>query len=142
MTVGTGTPADPLLIWTPQGTLNITSGSGTLPIEVSTNIRLFYFLSFYAGGAVDLNVGKATTAIHLTADMKGTTSGGTPQSAGNSRLDSVIESSPQFASARAFVGLQLNLLPATQGNFVALFTQVSASSIGGLAALVGVRGAW
>ncbi|MBV6494755.1 MAG: hypothetical protein LDLANPLL_02792 [Turneriella sp.] len=142
LAAGSSSPTDPLLIWKPTGTLEITSGSGTLPIEISTSMRAFYFLSLYVGGAVDVNVGKATTDIHLTAQIDGSTSSLPATPIGTAKLDASHSASPDFLSARAFMGVQLNLVPMAQGNAVSLFVQGNITSIGSLAALVGVRGAW
>lgn len=140
-TVGSSTAADPQLTWAPTGTLAIASGSGTVPIEASTYLRLFYVLSIYAGGAVDFNVGKATTDIHLTGTVTGNAGAGT-STVGSGSLDVSISASPQFASARGFLGLQLNLVPAANGSMLGLFVQGNATTLNGFSIASGLRAAF
>ena len=47
------------LEFTPTGNLGFTNTAITIPIEISTNIRLAYALSLIAGGAVDVNMGNS-----------------------------------------------------------------------------------
>lgn len=140
ISVGAGTPSDPLLSWTPSGIMQITSGSGTVPIELVTNIRTLWLLSFYLGGAADLNVGRATADINLSGTLTGST--GTATAVGSGTLSTSRSASPQFASARGFFGVQVNLLPGNSTNIFSVFAQASATSVGGFAVQTGLRFAW
>ncbi|MBX3720339.1 MAG: hypothetical protein KF713_00745 [Turneriella sp.] len=139
--VGSGTSGDQLLVWNPTGTMAITSGSGTIPVELSTSTRLLYFLSLYAGGGADFNVGKATTDINLSGTVKGNNGSG-ENIVGNGTLAVSNSATPQFASARGFVGLQFNLIPGRTGAVVGFFAQASITTLNGLGGQFGVRCAW
>ena len=141
ITVGAGTPTDPQLVWTPSGIMQITTGSGTVPVELVSNIRMLYFLSLYLGGAADFNVGNAGTDINLSGSVTGTT-GGAPTQIGEGTVRASRSASPDFVSARAFLGLQLNLLPSANTNLLGVFAQASVTSIGGFAVQTGLRFAW
>lgn len=76
----------------------------TIPIEISTNLRLLYATSFFAGVGADLSFGKAKSIANLTGNVA-VTGGGT----GQASLDLGTEESPSLFAMRAFGGLQLNL---------------------------------
>jgi hypothetical protein len=141
ITVGAGTPTDPQLVWTPAGIMQITTGSGTVPVELVTNIRMLWLMSVYLGGAADFNVGNAGTDINLSGSVSGTT-GGAPTQVGEGTVKASRFASPDFLSARAFLGLQLNLLPSANANLLGVFAQASVTSIGGFAVQTGLRFAW
>lgn len=141
VTVGSGTATDPQLTWNPGGTVALSSGSGTIPIELSTSVRVLYFLSVYAGGGADFNIGKATTDINLSGTVSGT-NGGASSNLGTGSLSVSKSATPQFASGRGFAGIQINLVPGRTGNILGLFVQGSATSIGGFAVQTGLRMAW
>lgn len=139
--VGSGIAGDELLVWKPTGTMAITSGSGTVPVELSTSTRLLYFLSLYAGAGADFNIGKATTDINLTGTVTGNKGSG-ENVVGNGTLAVSNSASPQFASARGFAGLQFNLVPGRTGAVVGIFAQASITTLNGLGGQFGVRCAW
>lgn len=141
ISVGAGTAPDPQLVWTPSGIMQITSGSGTVPIELVTNIRALWLLSFYLGAAADINIGRATTDINLSGTITGST-GGPAAPVGSGTLSTSRSASPQFASGRGFFGVQVNLLPGKTTNILSIFTQASITSIGGFAVQTGLRFAW
>lgn len=139
--VGGGTLADPQLVWNPAGIMQLSSGSGTIPIELVTSIRPLWLLSLYLGAAVDLNVGKATAEIQLSGDLTGT-SGGAPVTVGSGSIATSLSESPPWASGRAFLGVQLNLLPGKKTNFASVFTQASFTTSSGVGVQAGLRCAW
>lgn len=141
VTVGSGTAADPQLTWSPGGTIALASGSGTIPVELSTSVRLLYFLSLYVGGGADFNIGKASTDINLSGTVSGS-NGGASSNIGTGSLTVSKSATPQFASGRGFAGIQINLIPGRTGNILGLFVQASATSIGGFAVQTGLRMAW
>ncbi len=141
VSIGSGSASDQQLTWLPTGTMSITSGSGTVPVEISTSTRLLYFLSLYVGAGADFNVGKATTDINLSGTVKG--NNGTGENVVGSGSLSVSKSaSPQFASGRGFAGVQFNLVPGRTGGVVGIFAQASITSLNGLGGQLGVRAAW
>lgn len=76
----------------------------TIPFELSTNARLFYVFSTFAGLGADLSFGKAESIATLTGDV--TVSGG---GTGQAQLDLGTEEGPDTFAFRGFVGLQANL---------------------------------
>lgn len=75
----------------------------TLPIEVSTNVRLLHFLSIFTGLGTDFNFGKAYVKANGTVSETST----------NSVYDLDVSfgknGRPHFMSFRAFTGIELNL---------------------------------
>ena len=51
----------------PKGTVDISTHS--IPIEVSTNVQILYFLSLYTGFGMDINFGSAKGSGSLNTDM-------------------------------------------------------------------------
>lgn len=84
----------------------------SIPIEISTDVQLFYLISLYTGLGVDFNFGKAKGAGNLNADPTtlDTTSGG-PGSGPTVQAESNINGTGKVDSTltRAFAGVQLNL---------------------------------
>ena len=92
--------------------LNFTTYS--VPLELSTSLRLFWFFTFFAGGAVDLNFGNSTIDAKPTAvvqsDLKNQFNGGsTVHFSANADADLGNSSVPDMITNRIFGGLQLNL---------------------------------
>jgi hypothetical protein len=94
----------------PSATIDVATQS--IPVEVSTNVQLLYFLSLYTGLGVDMNFGKAKAAGALNANpstlevgTNGPGSGPTVQAeaniSGSGNVDSFL--------TRAFAGVQINL---------------------------------
>ena len=73
----------------------------TLPIEVSTNIRLIHVLSLFAGLGTDFNFGKAYLDISGTIQDNGDTYDVT--------IDLGKKGRPHFMSVRAFTGCEINI---------------------------------
>ena len=88
-----------------------------------------------------LNIGKATTDINLTGAVTGNAGGG-PTNVGTGTLNVSKSATPQFASARGFAGIQINLIPARSGSMLGFFIQGSATSLNGFAIQTGLRCAW
>jgi hypothetical protein len=91
----------------PQATIDVATQS--IPIEISTNVQLLYFLSLYTGLGADINFGKAKADGALNAEETTVTSsaGGSAQIQataninGSGAVDSLL--------TRAFVGIQFNI---------------------------------
>jgi hypothetical protein len=78
----------------------------TIPIEVSTNVRLLYITSLFGGLGMDISSGEAKSIANLSGNINITGgSGGT----GTATLDLGSAEGPTTISTRAFFGLQLNL---------------------------------
>lgn len=87
----------------------IDANTQSIPLEVSTNVQLLYFLSLYTGLGVDMNFGKAKAAGALNADPTplqynggaGPTVQADANISGSGNVDSFL--------TRAFAGVQINL---------------------------------
>jgi len=75
-----------------------------IPVELSSNIRVFHVLSLFSGLGLDLSFGKAKSIANLTGNVN-VTGGGT----GEATLDLGTEDSPSALGFRGFFGAQLNV---------------------------------
>jgi hypothetical protein len=90
----------------------IDANTQSIPLEVSTNVQLLYFLSLYTGLGVDMNFGKAKAAGALNANPSQLQVGaGGPGSGPTVQAEANISGSGNVDSflTRAFVGAQINL---------------------------------
>ncbi len=101
------------LTGSPAATIDVATHS--IPLEVSTNVQLLYFLSLYTGLGVDMNFGKAKAAGALNADETNLTFDPTAPGPGNETMkvqaEANISGSGNVDSflTRAFAGVQINL---------------------------------
>ena len=59
------------IVYEPAGTLSLTYTSHVVPLEVSTNFSLLYFLSFVVGGAADFHIlSSAQIAANISGPVK------------------------------------------------------------------------
>lgn len=119
-------------------TLSIESSSFSIPIEVSTNVRLLYVLSFFVGTGFDVNFGNSKMAANITGpitDVLGAT-------VGNATLVASDEKGPSFGTWRFFAGPQLNLVPLKNTNLLSIYAQGNYSIGGNYGAHAGIRIAW
>jgi hypothetical protein len=93
--------------WTATGDYEIATGSGSVPLELSTNLRVL-LLTAYAGGAVDVAFASAASTASLSGPVEATVAG-QPTALGDVgvTLDSEGSADPLFG--RAFFGAQANL---------------------------------
>jgi len=126
--------------WTPNSnsTLVLEANSFTIPLEVSTSIRLAYILSFFGGAGVDLNFGKSTIASNLNGPVTGAGVSGTASAA----LTGGETQNPTFGHVRVFGGPQLNLVPLKNTNVLSLYAQGNYSFGGHYGVHAGIRAAW
>jgi hypothetical protein len=87
----------------------------TIPLELSTGVRLLYLLDISVGAGVDLNFGRSTAAFEATGTAE---AGGYVQdstymsiSPGTVALSSSTTSSPSFAKPRINTAVSLNMGP-------------------------------
>lgn len=102
----------------PSATIDVATQS--IPLEVSTNVQLLYFVSLYTGLGVDFNFGQAKGNGALNADPTTLDVNGVPNSGPTVQADANINGSGSVDSvtARGFAGLQLNF------PYVNIFAQV------------------
>jgi hypothetical protein len=107
-----------------QGTIKgnplarINTATHSIPLELSTDVQLLYFLSLYTGVGVDYNFGQASAKGNLNADESDISctngSGGEACSTGPTikvQADADISGTGKVTpfTSRAFVGAQVNL---------------------------------
>jgi hypothetical protein len=112
-----GSSGSAMLVLDSKGTFDVRSTAMTVPVEVTTGMRIALLVSVYVGGAVDLttSTGKLSTSLNgnlLTDDMR---SVGTATMTGNG------DNSGTPFSGRILAGAQLNLWK------IKVYTQVNAS---------------
>jgi hypothetical protein len=100
----------------PAGDLKFINKTLTIPIEVSTNIRLGYAITFIAGGAVDINTGTS----QLDIGKSNITSGGIK--VGELSINEKGKANAGFFDLRFFIGPQINLIPLSSGKNILSIT--------------------
>ncbi len=95
---------------------NVQLASMSVPIELSTSVRLLYLVTFFGGGAVDINIGRSAVIAEPTLQFSGDLLAGDPFNptststiTSNAKLDMSSEGSPEIMNLRIFAGVQLNL---------------------------------
>ncbi len=96
------------LTWTADGAYSITSTSGSIPVEVSTNLRVFV-LTAYLGGGVDLNDGTASSAGSLGGPVDASAQGLT-ESLGSASVTLAGDGVTEAQTGRLFAGAQVNVM--------------------------------
>jgi hypothetical protein len=133
----------------PAGNLEVTTHS--IPIEISTNVQILYFLSFYTGLGVDVNFGSARgdgslnadpTKLDFDVDGDGLPDNTDSDGDGNTDEGPTVQAEANLDGSgkansflyRAFAGVQINI------PFVNIFVQAD-KAIGTelVAATAGVR---
>ncbi len=97
------------LKWDALGTYDITSVSDTIPVEVSTNIRILVTTLYVGGGADIVNVGRATSDISLGGDISASAFGST-ETLGDISVSLDGEGIADDVVPRLFAGLQADIL--------------------------------
>jgi hypothetical protein len=109
----------------PEATIDVATQS--IPLEISTNVQLLYFISLYTGLGVDFNFGKAKGDGALNADpttlrydTDGDATNGDAGAGATVQAEANINGSGKVDSilTRGFAGVQLNL------PYVNIFAQV------------------
>jgi hypothetical protein len=136
----TATSSGTTFTWTPNSSsaLMLDANSFTIPLEVSTSIRLAYILSLFGGVGVDLNFGKSTVSANMTGPITNSTNATT----GSATLAIAEEKGPTFGDVRFFLGPQINLVPLKNTNLLSLYAQGNISTGGNYGAHLGLRIAW
>lgn len=98
---------DATVNWTATGNYAISAAAGTVPIELSSNLRLLMF-TVYAGGATDINLAKANAEASLAGPVS-VTIDGERSPLGTAGVSLAGESKSDPFVPRAFLGAQLNV---------------------------------
>ena len=118
----------------PAGTLSLAYTSHVMPLEVSTNFSLLYFLSFVVGGAADFHLlSSATIAASITGPV--TVNGVT---SANDYASFALSETGKAATVgfRAFFGPQFNIWK------IRIFTLAHITNDTSYAMTVGARFSW
>jgi hypothetical protein len=97
------------LSWDATGAYDIVSVSDTIPVEVSTNLRVFVATIFVGGGVDLVSAGSATSEISLGGDINASAAG-QDATLGNIAVSLAEEGFADDMVPRAFVGAQADLL--------------------------------
>jgi hypothetical protein len=98
-----------ILKWDAVGTYDIESVSDTIPVEVSTNLRVLVATVFVGGGVDIVNSGSATSEIALGGDISASAYG-TQSNLGNIGVSLAGEGFADEIVPRVFTGLQADIL--------------------------------
>ena len=91
--------------WDATGTYTISSTTDSIPIELSTNLRVLIF-TVYGGGGIDWNQGSASSSIGLSGPLE---IGSGSQQLGTAAVTLSEEGLPDNVVPRIFVGTQANI---------------------------------
>lgn len=108
----------------------------SVPIEVTTNLRMFYLLSLYGGLGYDWQFGGTNRlSMNLDSDLLGTVPGSTDKLAiGKAKITATEDVSPSVGKLRALLGVQANVA------FLRVFAHLNVMPDRGLVGVVvGVR---
>ncbi len=112
------------------GTFDLTSTAATIPIELTTGVRIALLVSVYVGVAADFTTGTGK----LSADLAGTLYAGDGTEIGTSTLGGGGDNRASPVAARVLAGTQVNL------SHIKLYIQVNGSATPAASLGFGVRG--
>jgi hypothetical protein len=102
-----GTPPNSInLTLKSTGTLQLVADTVTVPVELTTGVRLASVLAVYAGGGVDFTGGGATLTAGLSGNMTVTSTG---DDVGSVTITDSATQGPTTVTAHALAGLQLDV---------------------------------
>jgi len=96
--------SDPLTL-TSMGRFDLSSTAGTIPIELTTGLRIALLVSIYAGVGFDITGGKST----VDADLTGTMTTPDKQNIGNVHITETGSNTSSPGQLRGLAGVQINL---------------------------------
>ncbi len=88
-----------------SGTFNLNTNAVTVPVEVTTGLRIALIASVFIGAGVDFTYGKSTVDGNLTGDM----TDGSGKDIGTVKITASGNNTGSPASGRVLAGVQLNL---------------------------------
>jgi hypothetical protein len=120
-----------------NGTLTVDTTAQTIPIELTTNIRLLYVLSLFAGAGFDIQLGSGDMDVNLSGNLSAPSpNGGDKLALGQAKVTVTQPAQPSPSQIRLLAGVQLNL------SVVKIFVQANASPNSSFSGGGGVRVAW
>jgi hypothetical protein len=125
-----GSNATGRVILDATGTFDLRSTAATIPVEISTGVRIALLVSVYIGGALDFTAGTG----RLDANLGGTLYAGDGTVIGTSTIAGGGERSASPFAARVLAGAQLNVWK------LKLYAQVNGSATPAASVGFGIRG--
>ena len=94
----------------PSIKLGVESTTYTIPFDVTTSVRLLWFLNFNLGAGVDFNFGYTDIIVKSNGDVSATVTGGYTATGGNFNVDaSTKDKKPTVIRPKIMTGLGLNI---------------------------------
>lgn len=122
------------VVYEPTGTLAITYTSHVVPLEVSTNFSLLYFLSFVVGGAADFHI---LSSAEIAANISGVVKvDGVSTSDDYARFSMSETGKASAVGFRTFFGPQFNIWK------IRIFTLAHITNDASYAVTTGARFVW
>ena len=112
-----------------QGRFDLTSTAGTVPIELTTGLRILELVSVYVGAGFDVTGGKST----IDADLTGTVTTPDKTNVGTVHITESGNNTSSPGTFRGLAGVQLNLWK------LKLYSQVNVSQLPAASVGFGVR---
>jgi hypothetical protein len=116
------------------GVFGAKASTFTIPVEVATNLRLFWIFTAFGGLGVDFNFGSAESIARID---DGVVQDSLANASGTATLDLGESSGPSFLAIRGFGGVQMSLGPIA---FFAQYNQGLTESVSGVTG--GARLVW
>jgi hypothetical protein len=125
-----GTNGSANLVLDSRGTFDLSSTALTVPVEVTTGLRIALLLSLYIGAGVDLTAGSGKLAANLAGNLLTSDN----RNVGTATITGGGDESASPVAARILAGAQLNLWK------LKVYAQVNASATPAASIGVGIRG--
>ncbi len=125
-----GTNGSAQLILQTTGTFDLSSTAVTVPVEITTGIRIALLVSVYVGVGLDFTAGTGKLAANLTGPLTTTDN----RSVGTATITGGGENSASPFAARVLAGVQLNLWK------IKVYGQVNGSPLPAASVGFGIRG--
>jgi hypothetical protein len=121
-----------------DGTYTIATSAMSVPFELSTNVRLLYFVTIFLGVGYDIQVGEASMKLNLEGELGAENpTDGSEVDLGSVSIEATEKSEPSGGMPRVLAGVQVNV------SFLKVFVQLNAMLPDrGVSAGAGVRVAW
>lgn len=125
-----GSSGSAMLLLDSQGTFDLSSTSMTVPVELSTGIRIALLLSVYVGAGLDFNASTGRLNVNLSGDLLTEDQ----RSVGTTTIEGGGNTSGSPFAARILAGAQLNL------SHIKVYVQVNGSATPAASIGAGIRG--
>jgi hypothetical protein len=125
-----GSSGNAALVLTETGTFDLSSTAMTVPIEVSTGIRIALLVSLYVGAGIDFTAGTGKLDANLTGTMRTQDN----RDIGTTTISGGGDNSASPVAARILAGVQLNLWK------LKIYAQVNGSATPAASVGFGIRG--